>query len=158
MTEQASPPFLIDTLYRKTDSAWSLACQLEPHLVSRGRWQTTQWLLHGFSLRSEETSQYIATVHLHRDERTDYRFNLSSQVPKLFLIAENPNEDQPLKIVQLTASQALASRYMDSDYLVLSADMPLPVQAWIEAYIGRHGELLEIRRKKRDGAGRACGN
>ncbi|TVN11287.1 DUF3305 domain-containing protein, partial [Vibrio cholerae] len=50
------------------------------------------------------------------------------------------------------------SRYMDSDYLVLSADMPLPVQALMEAYIGRHGELLEIRRKKREGAGRSCGN
>ncbi|MEB3778381.1 DUF3305 domain-containing protein, partial [Vibrio sp. R-1] len=23
---------------------------------------------------------------------------------------------------------------------------------------GRHGELLEIRRKKREGAGRSCGN
>ncbi|MEJ6045651.1 hypothetical protein WIL86_15925, partial [Vibrio cholerae] len=40
------------------------------------------------------------------------------QAQKLFLIAEDPIEDQPLKVVQLTASQAVASRYMDSDYLV----------------------------------------
>ena len=46
---------------------------------------------------------------------------------------------------------------MDGDYLVLSNEMPLPVQAWIEAYIGRHGELLEVRRKKRKGAGRSSG-
>lgn len=84
MTEQTSPESLTDGAHSKTDSAWPLACNLEPRLVSRGRWQTTQWMLHGFSLTPEAQSQYVATLHLYRDERTDYRFNLSSQAPKLF--------------------------------------------------------------------------
>ncbi|MGF1804438.1 DUF3305 domain-containing protein, partial [Aliivibrio sifiae] len=46
-------------------------------------------------------------------------------------------------------------QYMDGDYVVLSIGMPLPMQAWLEAYIGKHGELIEVRRKKRKGAGRA---
>ncbi|QJY41182.1 DUF3305 domain-containing protein [Vibrio cholerae] len=158
MTEQTSSESLTDAAQSKTESFWPLACNPEPRSVSRVGWQTTQWMLHGFSLTPEAQSQYVATLHLYRDERTDYRFNLSSQAPKLFLVAEDPIEDQPLKIVQLTASQAVASRYMDSDYLVLSADIPLPMKAWMEGYIGRHEELLEIRRKKRDGAGRSCGN
>ncbi|MGL4708220.1 MAG: DUF3305 domain-containing protein, partial [Aeromonas veronii] len=34
---------------------------------------------------------------------------------------------------------------------------PLPeaLQAWVEAFIGRHGELLEARRKGKKGKGRA---
>ncbi|CSI86323.1 Uncharacterised protein [Vibrio cholerae] len=36
------------------------------------------------------------------------------------MVAEDPIEDQPLKVVQLTASQAVASRYMDSRVLTLS--------------------------------------
>ncbi|EEY71299.1 hypothetical protein VHA_003158 [Grimontia hollisae CIP 101886] len=47
---------------------------------------------------------------------------------------------------------------MDGDYLVQSVPMPLTVQAWMEAFIGRHGELLEVRKKKRKGAGRSNGN
>lgn len=55
----------------------------------------------------------------------------------------------------ITASQSMIGQYMDGDYLVLSTAMPLPMQAWLEAYIGKHGELLEVRKKKRKGAGRA---
>lgn len=55
----------------------------------------------------------------------------------------------------ITASQSLIGQYMDGDYVVLSIGMPLPVQAWLEAFIGKNGELIEVRRKKRKGAGRA---
>ncbi len=81
-----------------------------------------------------------------------------SQQPKLFLVLDSVDNDDEPNIVALTASQSVAGQYMDGDYLVLSKEMPLPVQAWMEAYIGRHGELLEQRRKKRKGAGRASGN
>lgn len=97
-------------------------------------------------------------LQLHKDERTDYRFNLSSQQPKLFLVMDNVESGEKPAIQLLTASQSVAAQYMDGDNLVLSNDMPLAVQAWMEAFIGRHGELLEVRRKKRKGAGRANGN
>lgn len=141
----------------KTETTWPMACDLIEHEITTGIWVTTQWQLKGFDLHPQTPSPYTAVLELYRDERTDYRFNLSSQQPKLFLVVENPEDGVAPKIITLTASQSIAGQYMDGDYLVLSTDMPLPVQAWMEAFIGRHGELLEVKRKKRKGAGRASG-
>ncbi|WP_117235439.1 DUF3305 domain-containing protein [Vibrio maerlii] len=138
----------------KSDIVWSVGLQLEKQLVSIGKWPTEQWQFSGVELKPEG-SDYIETIELHRDERTDYRFNLSSQQPKLFLVVDNFEQGEIANIVILTPSQSVAGQYMDGDYVVLSIDMPLPIQAWMEAFIGRHGELLEVRRKKRRGAGRS---
>lgn len=145
-------------LVQKSEECWPIACELVPHEISTGLWTTTQWQLQGFDLQPTPTNDYVTNLQLHRDERTDYRFNLSSQQPKLFLVLDTMESDEHPCVVALTASQSVASQYMDGDYLVLSNAMPLPVQAWMEAFIGRHGELLEQRRKKRKGAGRASGN
>jgi hypothetical protein len=141
----------------KNDEIWTLACQLISHEISTGLWTTTQWQLTGFELQPLESDKHLANLELHRDERTDYRFNLSSNDPKLFLVLDSMESDEEPSLVALTASQSVASQYMDGDYLVLSNSMPLPIQAWMEAFIGRHGELLEQRRKKRKGAGRSSG-
>ncbi|ELE2166856.1 DUF3305 domain-containing protein [Vibrio fluvialis] len=145
---------LLDT--EKTENIWPMGCDLVAHEITTGMWVTTQWQLKGFQLQAKD-APFPAVLELFRDERTDYRFNLSSQQPKLFLVLENPEEDTQPKIIRLTASQSVAGQYMDGDYLVLSNEMPLPVQAWMEAFIGRNGELLEVKRKKRKGAGRASG-
>lgn len=142
----------------KSEELWSVECQLIAHEIATGLWTTTQWQLVGFDLKPAQPTDNVSVLQLHRDERTDYRFNLSSKQPKLFVVLDNVDSDEKPSIVTITASQSVAGQYMDGDYLVLSNDMPLAVQAWIEAFIGRHGELLEQRRKKRKGAGRASGN
>lgn len=142
----------------KTEDLWPIECKLTVKEVSAGKWTTIQQQLSGFNLKPEQQSDQLTILQLHKDERTDYRFNLSSQQPKLFLVLDTFDGDEQAKVVSLTASQNVASRFMDGEYLVLSDDMPLAVQAWMEAYIGRHGELLEMRRKKRKGAGRSNGN
>lgn len=149
---------IVSPQLQKTEELWSIDCELIAHEIATGLWTTTQWQLTGFDLQPISMRDSVALLQLHRDERTDYRFNLSSNQPKLFLVLDNIETDEQPKIVTITASQSVASQYMDGDYLVLSNDMPLPVQAWMEAFIGRHGELLEQRRKKRKGAGRASGN
>jgi len=149
-TSQKLPP-------DKSENHWLMNCRLKEHEITAGMWVTTQWQLTGFDLNVTPDDENLATLELFRDERTDYRFNLSSQQPKLFLVLEQPEDGCKPKIIRLTASQSVAGQYMDGEYLVLSNNMPLPVQAWMEAFIGRHGELLEVRRKKRDGAGRSSG-
>ncbi len=148
----------VESIYEKTESSWSMGVDLVEHEITTGIWVTTQWQLTGFQLTPNEDTPDVCLLQLHKDERTDYRFNLSSQSPKLFLVMDNLDSSDKPTIQLITASQAVASRYMDGDNLVLSSEMPLPVQAWMEAFIGRHGELLEIKRKKRKGAGRANGN
>ncbi len=147
-----------ESKYEKTEDSWSIGLDLVAKEIATGMWVTTQWQLTGFQLTPNEETADVCLLQLHRDERTDYRFNLSSKNPKLFLVMDNLDSGDKPTIQLITASQAVAARYMDSDNLVLSCDMPLPVQAWMEAYIGRHGELLEVKRKKRKGAGRANGN
>ncbi|SBS68676.1 DUF3305 domain-containing protein [Vibrio atlanticus] len=144
--------------YEKTEAAWPIGVQRIEKEIKTGIWVTTQWELMGFELSPEDDAQDVCLLQLHKDERTDYRFNLSSQQPKLFLVMDNVDSDVKPVIQLLTASQTVAGQYMDGDNQVLSYDIPLPVQAWMEAFIGRHGELLETRRKKRKGAGRSNGN
>ncbi|CAE6901039.1 DUF3305 domain-containing protein [Vibrio alginolyticus] len=148
----------IKNQYEKTEDSWPIGVELVEHEIATGIWVTTQWQLTGFQLVPNEDTPDVCLLQLHRDERTDYRFNLSSQNPKLFLVMDNLDSVEKPVIQLITASQAVAARYMDSDNLVLSNNMPLPVQAWMEAFIGRHGEMLEIKRKKRKGAGRSNGN
>ncbi|MBC5850933.1 DUF3305 domain-containing protein [Vibrio metschnikovii] len=142
----------------KNEFQWSIGCLLHLRSFNVGRWVTSQWQLSGFELMPQVEFKARAVLELFRDERSDYRFNLSSREPKLFVIVENSTDDDQPKLVCITASQGVAARYMDSDYVVLSEPMPLAVQAWIEAFIGREGELLDYRSKKRKGAGRSCGN
>lgn len=138
----------------KSENLWTIECQLESHNVGEGRWVTQQWEWKSVDLKPTKANPLTLALELYKDERTDYRFNLSSVQPKLFLALENLDTLEPVK---LTASQSVAASYLDGDYLVLSIEMPLPIQAWMEAFIGRHGELLEQKRKKRKGAGRASG-
>lgn len=104
------------------------------------------------------SSRYVASLcqlELFKDERTDYRFNLSSGCPKVFFALSLDQSDELPKPVHITVSQSVAACYMDTDYVVLSIDMPLPIQAWMEAYMTIHGELIEVKKKKYKGVGRA---
>ncbi|MCG9658475.1 DUF3305 domain-containing protein [Vibrio mediterranei] len=148
---------LVDGLIvEKNEHQWPLQIALSIVEKQVGRWTTTQRELDGFKLEVTDISKPHATLELYRDERTDYRFNLSSQNPMLFVVLDS-HEETCLTPIMVTASQAVAGSFMDGDYLVLSKPIPLPIQAWMEAFIGRHGELLEVRRKKRKGAGRSSG-
>ena len=144
----------------KTESVWPLQFEVIEEMKQVGRWSAPSWHIGDVQLYEKvaATTQsngmlFERELEIFLDERTDYRFNLSSQSPKLFFAFENDND--VLTPVMITASQSMIGQYMDGDYVVLSIDMPLPMQAWLEAFIGKHGELIEIRRKKRKGAGRA---
>lgn len=145
---------------QKTENQWPLQFEVIEETKQVGRWSAPSWHIGDIHLYEKKTQAaqsngilFERDLEIFLDERTDYRFNLSSQDPKLFFAFENDND--VLIPVMITASQSLIGQYMDGDYVVLSIGMPLPVQAWLEAFIGKNGELIEVRRKKRKGAGRA---
>ncbi|MDX2321834.1 MAG: DUF3305 domain-containing protein [Moritella sp.] len=155
----------------KDGSSWPIAFSLRSEEKQVGRWTTLSWSIEDIELYQQapastateevkdttgSTTRYERTLYLYRDERTDYRFNLSSQDPHLFIVCEVTDEQfSPLLI---TAAQSVASSYMDGDYQVLHIQMPLPVQAWMEAFIGRNGELIEFKKKRcKDRKGRSSG-
>ncbi|WP_227370637.1 DUF3305 domain-containing protein [Halomonas sp. M20] len=114
----------------------------------------TQW--HVARLEPGNQGPDVLELQLYMTERLAYRHNLSSERPRLFVrCSENQSEHQS-KANAITASQEVAAGWMDGDWLVLDATMPLAIQVWLEAYLARHGEAPdEGRKKKRKGAGRA---
>ncbi len=142
----------------KTETVWPIRFRLTARENQVGRWTAFSWTVEDITLAGKAKLPGLACVPLsiHKDERTDYRFNLSSQDPTLFFVCEE-DEEQLIPLL-LTASQSVAGSYMDGEYKVLNHKMPLAVQAWIEAFIGRHGEQIEVKRKKNKGKGRSSGN
>ncbi len=117
-----------------------------------GRWQSRRFEIAGLHPAEPETAGALPLT-LFRDERGDYRFNLSSGSPRLFVTGSRV--DTGFVADGLTLSQTVAASYMDGERQVLSCPLPEALQAWVEAFIGRHGELLEARRKGKKGKGRA---
>ncbi|ERS90010.1 MULTISPECIES: DUF3305 domain-containing protein [unclassified Halomonas] len=94
------------------------------------------------------------TLQLTLTERAAYRFNLTSDHPRLFVRCGDAG--QAAVPSAITASQDVAASWMDGEQQVLDVAMPVAIQAWIEGYLARHGEAPEEgRKKKRKGAGRA---
>ncbi|GAL03652.1 DUF3305 domain-containing protein [Photobacterium aphoticum] len=153
----------------KDEAVWPIAFRLVSEEKQIGRWTTLSWSIEDVCLYDEDQQDFLAEkeggyclpLQLHMHERSDYRFNLSSRDPHLFIVCVEENET--LSPLLITAAQGLASGYMDGDYQVLHIKTPIQVQAWMEAYIGRHGELLEFRKKRckdknKDKKGRSSGN
>lgn len=117
-----------------------------------GRWQSRRFEIAALHPAEPEAAGALPLT-LFRDERGDYRFNLSSGSPRLFVTGSRV--DSGFVADGLTLSQTVAAAYMDGERQVLSCPLPEALQAWVEAFIGRHGELLEARRKGKKGKGRA---
>ncbi|PTT49412.1 DUF3305 domain-containing protein [Aeromonas sp. HMWF014] len=121
-----------------------------------GRWQSRRFEIAALHPAEAEAAGALPLT-LFRDERGDYRFNLSSGSPRLFITGTvtGSRVDNGFVADGLTLSQTVAAAYMDGERQVLSCPLPEALQAWVEAFIGRHGELLEARRKGKKGKGRA---
>ncbi|HGY5298150.1 TPA: DUF3305 domain-containing protein [Aeromonas salmonicida] len=121
-----------------------------------GRWQSRRFEIAALHPAEPEAAGALPLT-LFRDERGDYRFNLSSGSPRLFVTCSvtGSRVDSGFVADGLTLSQTVAAAYMDGERQVLSCPLPEALQAWVEAFIGRHGELLEARRKGKKGKGRA---
>lgn len=137
---QIAPPALND---------WPLWVQLEKkQRLSRG-WQSLSWSIAQLSTQPlQEPLSYPLHLVLYRGERLAYRFNLSAQVPKLFVVCEAlPDESWLPRLI--TASQDEAADYMDAGQPVLDLPMPSAIHQWIDAFIRHHGEPEEHRKKRR---------
>jgi len=113
---------------------------------------TTRWRI--VDLAPGDAGPWVLPLQLYLTERAAYRFNLTGGVPRLFVRAGDAGA--PPHPSALTASQDVAAAWLDGEQQVLEVAMPLAIQAWLEAYLARHGEAPdEGRKKKRQGAGRA---
>lgn len=113
---------------------------------------TTRWGI--VDLSPGNAGPWTLDLQLYMTERAAYRFNLTSGTSRLFVRAGEAGA-RPVPTA-VTASQDVAAGWLDGEHRVLEVDMPLSIQAWLEAYLAHHGEAPEEgRKKKRKGAGRA---
>lgn len=136
---QVNPPSL---------NLWPLWVRLEKSVsLSRG-WQSIHWQVAEVSHQPlQHPDACPMPLQLYRDERSAYRFNLSSQAPKLFVICEECEETMRPRII--SACQDQAADYMDAGQPVLDIPMPAAIHAWIEAFMAHHGEWVDPRDAKR---------
>ncbi len=128
--------------------SWSLWVSLDKQeTVSRG-WPSINWEVAEIAQQTDREDAVAIWLMLHRDERMAYRFNLSSEAPRLFVICEDLNAELRLPR-KLTLAQDVAADYMDAGQPVLSIPMPAPIKVWLEAFMAHHGEVEDPRAGKR---------
>ncbi len=153
---------------RSDDTRW-ISISLAPTTQRLGRFSIDTWCIaelapanaeHAHQHQDDSPSPTVVNhrtlaLQLHLTERTDYRYNLRCDQPRLFVLCEE-REDDGMQPRVVTACQEVASQWMDGDQLVLDAPMPPALMVWLEGYLARRGERIdEGKKKKRKGAGRA---
>lgn len=118
----------------RTNDTWSIACEFVDHSIITGAWVTKQKQLIGFNLYPEKISNRSVILNLYSNEKRDYRANLKTGHPKLFVIIDNCVSDQD-RLLTITASRKVADAYTEKGDLVLSSDMPDEIIRWIEEYL-----------------------
>jgi len=118
----------------KTNNSWSIACEFVDHRITSGAWITKQKQLIGFNLDPDKVTNKSVILNLYANEKKEYRNNLNTDKPKLFVVLENEMNEQE-KLLTITASKKVATFYIEKGYLVLSNDMPYDVIKWLKMYI-----------------------
>jgi hypothetical protein len=80
-----------------------------------------------------------ADISLHPKETSNYRDNLATGAPGLWVVMRATGGDPPYRIVVVTADPNEGEAYTESgDDLVESVPMPDPIRAQVEAFVAEH--------------------
>jgi Protein of unknown function (DUF3305) len=94
-----------------------------------------------FDTESEATLFYAgqAVIELHRTETTNYRDNLASGAPALWVALHPAAAEQPYEILAVTADPAEGEAFTDAgNYLVEAVPMPSEVVEAIVRFLAEH--------------------
>jgi uncharacterized protein DUF3305 len=123
---------------RKARSMWA-DFLWRPILVFVGSPSTAPWT--PLDTEWETTLFYAgqAVIELHRTETTNYRDNLSSGVPALWVALHPAASGQPYEILAVTADPAEGEAFTDAgSYLVEAVPMPSEVVETIVQFLAEH--------------------
>jgi hypothetical protein len=117
-----------------------------------GRWSTEKWEAKGVVrdnrpvgatseviLRDERTTQFLFPgfeLKLRRDEAEGYYLNITSSLPKIFVLWRKDDEIASPRL--LTVSFNEGARWMDGGETVDGVALPVDLLSWIGAYVERH--------------------
>ncbi|MCP4595548.1 DUF3305 domain-containing protein [Neptuniibacter sp.] len=142
----------------RSSDRWPLQIELNSETIEVGGWDSERWSISSLHPDQKADKGYNLTLELHKDERTDYRFNLNSVTPHLFVLCCEDEASGEFTPMHITASQDDAASFMDGEHQILETPMPPAIQCWVDTYLGIHGELIDAgKKKKKRGKGRSSG-
>ena len=137
---------------RKAQSPW-IDFVWKPATVLAGIPDAAPWTM----LASDEGGATFyagaAAIDLYRTETTNYRDNLASSAPLLWIALRPTGVEPPYDIVAVTADPAEGESFTESgNDLVDVVPMPEPVRAVVEAFVAEHHVERQFYKRKRDRA------
>jgi len=95
----------------------------------------------------------LAVIELHRTETTNYRDNLSSGAPALWVALHPAASGQPYEILAVTADPAEGEAFTDAgSYLVEAVPMPSEVVETIVQFLAEHHVERSFVKRRRQPA------
>jgi Protein of unknown function (DUF3305) len=137
---------------RKAQSAW-IDFTWKPTVVLAGVPDTAPWTK--LSEDNDGATFYAgaAEVELHRTETGNYRNNLGTGAPKLWVALRPTGVDPPYEIFAVTADPSEGEAWTESGSdLVDVVPMPDALRAVIDAFVAEHHVERPFYKRKRDRA------
>jgi len=94
-----------------------------------------------------------ANIELHRSETTNYRDNLASGEPHLWVVLRVREADPPYALFTVTADPAEGEGMTEAgNDLVEAVPMPVPIQEAVASFVAEHHVETAFVKRKRDRA------
>jgi Protein of unknown function (DUF3305) len=94
-----------------------------------------------------------AEVELHRSETTNYRDNLASGQPSLWVVLRPTGDDPPFSVVTVTADPAEGEAFTETATdMVEAVAMPETIAEAVAAFVAKHHVERTFEKRKRDRA------
>lgn len=137
---------------RKSKSQW-IDFTWQPVSVLAGQPDTAAWT--ALSKEGDATLFYAgaAEIALHRTETGNYRDNIASGRPSLWVVLRPTNVEPPYEIVAVTADPAEGEAFTEAgNDLVEPVAMPDAIREVLDAFVAEHHVERQFFKRKRDRA------
>jgi hypothetical protein len=137
---------------RKAQSPW-IDFTWQPVTVLSGEPEAAPWTL--LSQEGDRATFYAgaAEIELHRTETSNYRDNLGSGAPMLWVALRPTGVEPPYEIFAVTADPSEGEAWTEAGTdLVDVVPMPQPVRAVIDAFVAEHHVERVFHKRARDRA------
>ncbi len=149
---QARIPVGVVVERRKAQSPW-IDFTWRPAAVLAGSPQAAPWTR--LSGEGDDATFYAGSVEieLYRTETGNYRYNLATGEPLLWVALRPTSVDPPYEVFGVTADPAEGEAWTEAgDDLIDAVPMPEPVRTLVEAFIAEHDVERPFIKRKRDRA------
>ena len=123
---------------RKAGSMW-VDCLWRPVTVFAGIPPLAPWTPLGTEAETSLLYAGEAMIELHRTEVTNYRDNLASGAPTLWVVMCSTASDPPYRLLAVTADPAEGEAFTDAgNNLVEAVPMPPDIAEIVSRFVARH--------------------